>query len=153
MTYAEAMERFGIDRPDTRFGLELKTLDVSASPSDILRSAETVKGIAVPGGAAFARKRLDDLEAAAKQLGATGLVWVKLQADLPGGWNSNAKKLLDEATVAVRARRSRSEGRRPPPRRGREGGRSSTTSSATPPGPGSRARRSSSRRGATTSSG
>ena len=100
MTYAEAMERYGIDRPDTRFGLELGTLDLSASPSEILRSAEKVKGIAVPGGAAFARKRLDDLEVAAKQLGASGLVWVKLQADLPGGWNSNAKKLLDDATVA-----------------------------------------------------
>ncbi len=100
MTYAEAMERFGIDRPDTRFGLELRTLDVSSSPSEILRAAETVKGIAVPGGAAFARKRLDDLEVAAKQLGASGLVWVKLQADPPGGWNSNAKKMLDDATVA-----------------------------------------------------
>jgi aspartyl-tRNA synthetase len=101
MTHAEAMERFGIDRPDTRYGLELRTLDVSSSPSEILRAAERVKGIAVPGGAGFARKRLDDLEAAAKQLGASGLVWVKLQADLPGGWNSNAKKLLDDATVAA----------------------------------------------------
>jgi aspartyl-tRNA synthetase len=101
MTHAEAVDRYGIDRPDTRFGLELGRLDVSASPSEILRSAETVKGIAVPGGAAFARKRLDDLEASAKQLGASGLVWVKLQADLPGGWNSNAKKLLDDATVAA----------------------------------------------------
>lgn len=101
MTHAEAMDRYGIDRPDTRFGLELRTLDVSASPSEILRSAETVKGIAVPGGAAFARKRLDDLDASAKQLGASGLVWVKLQPDLPGGWNSNAKKLLDDATVGA----------------------------------------------------
>jgi aspartyl-tRNA synthetase len=101
MTHAEAMERFGIDRPDTRYGLELKSLDFASSPSDILRAAETVKGISVPGGAAFARKRLDDVEAAAKQLGASGLVWIKLQADLPGGWNSNAKKLLDEATVAA----------------------------------------------------
>ncbi len=101
MTYAEAVERFGIDRPDTRYGLELRTLDFSASPSEILRSAERVKGIAIPGGAAFARKRLDDLEVAAKQLGASGLVWVKLQADHPGGWNSNGKKLLDDATVAA----------------------------------------------------
>jgi len=100
MTHAEAMDRFGIDRPDTRFGLELRALDVSASPSEILRSAETVKGIAVPAGAAFSRKRLDELEAAAKQLGAAGLVWVKLQAEPPGSWGSNAKKMLDEATVA-----------------------------------------------------
>ncbi len=100
MTYAEAIERYGIDRPDTRFGLELATLDLSSSPSEILRKAETVKGFAVPGGAAFARKRLDDLEAAAKALGAGGLVWVKLQAAQSPGWNSNAKKLLDDATVA-----------------------------------------------------
>jgi aspartyl-tRNA synthetase len=98
MTYDEAMERFGIDRPDTRFGLELKTLDVSASSSDVLRSAETAKGFAVPGGAAFARKRLDDLEVAAKSLGAGGLVWIKFNPD--GTWNSNAKKLLDETTLA-----------------------------------------------------
>ncbi|HEV8268967.1 MAG TPA: aspartate--tRNA ligase, partial [Thermoanaerobaculia bacterium] len=97
MTYDEAMERFGIDRPDTRFGLELKTLDVSAVPGDVLRKAETVKGFAIPGGAAFARKRLDDLEVAAKSLGAGGLVWLKL--DPSGTWNSNAKKLLDDATV------------------------------------------------------
>ena len=101
ITHAEAMERFGIDRPDTRYGLELRTLDFSSSPSDILRAAERVKGIAVPGGAGFSRKRLDDLEVSAKQLGASGLVWIKLQADLPGGWNSNAKKLLDDATVAA----------------------------------------------------
>ena len=100
MTWAEATERFGIDRPDTRFGLELRTLDLSTSPAEVLRSAPRAKGIAVPGGAAFARKRLDYLETAAKTLGAGGLVWIKLQADLPGGFNSNAKKLLDEATLA-----------------------------------------------------
>ncbi|KAA0253598.1 MAG: aspartate--tRNA ligase [Acidobacteria bacterium] len=100
MTYAEAMERYGIDRPDTRFGLELATLDLSSSPSEILRAAEKVKGLAVPGGAAFARKRLDDLESAAKALGAGGLVWVKLASAQAPGWNSNAKKLLDDATVS-----------------------------------------------------
>ena len=121
MTYAEAMERFGIDRPDTRYGLELKTLDFSASPSEILRSAERVKGIAIPGGAAFARKRLDDLEVAAKQLGASGLVWVKLQADLPGGWNSNAQEAPRRRDGRRGARGARGRRRRPPPRRGREG--------------------------------
>ncbi|MEO6324917.1 MAG: aspartate--tRNA ligase [Thermoanaerobaculia bacterium] len=96
MTYDEAMERFGIDRPDTRFGLELETLDLSGAPSDVLRAAVCVKGLAVPGGAAFARKRLDDLELAAKSMGAGGLVWIKLN---PDGWNSNAKKMLDDATI------------------------------------------------------
>jgi aspartyl-tRNA synthetase len=55
-----------------------------------------VKGFAVPRGAAFARKRLDDLEVAAKSMGAGGLVWIKLNAD---GWNSNAKRMLDDATI------------------------------------------------------
>jgi aspartyl-tRNA synthetase len=99
MKYAEAMERYGIDRPDTRFGLELATLDASASPAEFLRAAPIVKGLAVPGGAAFARKRLDDLETTAKSLGAGGLIWIKLEASLPGGWNSNAKKLVNDATL------------------------------------------------------
>src|SRR5205085_3716693 len=72
--------------------------DVSSSTADVLRSAETVKAFGVPGGAAFARKRLDDLDAQAKSLGAGGLVWVKLNAD--GTFNSNAKKLVDDATLA-----------------------------------------------------
>ncbi|MCK6682592.1 MAG: aspartate--tRNA ligase [Thermoanaerobaculia bacterium] len=101
MKYAEAMERYGIDRPDTRFGLELSTLDASASPSEILKKAQIVKGFAVPGGAGFARKRLDDLEFQAKNLGAGGLIWIKLDASLPGGWNSNAKKVLNEETIAA----------------------------------------------------
>jgi aspartyl-tRNA synthetase len=100
MSYDEAMERYGVDRPDTRFGLELATLDVSMSPSDVLKTAETVKAFAVPGGSTFARKRLDDLEAAAKTLGAGGLIWIKTAPEAGGAWNSNAKKLLDEATLA-----------------------------------------------------
>ena len=99
MTYDEAMDRFGIDRPDTRFGLELRSVDLSAAPSEVWKKAEAVKGIAIPGGAAFARKRLDDLEVESKKLGAGGLVWVKLNPD--GGWNSNAKKLLDDASIGA----------------------------------------------------
>jgi len=100
MSYDEAMERYGVDRPDTRFGLELATLDVSMSPSEILRKAETVKGFAVPNGSAFPRKRLDELEAAAKALGAGGLIWIKTAAEAGASWNSNAKKMLDDATLA-----------------------------------------------------
>ena len=100
MSYDEAMERYGVDRPDIRFGLELATLDVSMSPSEILRKAETVKGFAVPNGAAFPRKRLDELEAAAKGLGAGGLIWIKTAAEAGAPWNSNAKKMLDDATIA-----------------------------------------------------
>ncbi len=99
MTYDEAMERYGIDRPDTRFGLLLATVPLPESAPEVFRKAGTVKGLRVPGGASFARSRLDAMEVVAKSFGAGGLVWIKLQAELPGGFNSNAKKLLDEAML------------------------------------------------------
>jgi len=122
MTHAEAMERFGVDRPDTRYrprAEDARSLHLAVGDPPGGRDGE---GDRRSGGAAFARKRLDDLEVSAKQLGASGLVWVKLQSDLPGGFNSNAKKLLDEATVAAGGRGALGEGRRPPPRRGGEEG-------------------------------
>ena len=71
----------------------------------------------------------------------SGLVWIKLQADLPGGWNSNAKKLLDDATVAAAREALAAGGRRPPPRRGGEDV-DRQRRPREPPRPGSRARRS-----------
>ena len=67
MTYDEAVERFGIDRPDTRFGLELKSLDdgLLVFPSKV----DAIKGLCVPGGASFSRARLDDLEKGARASG------------------------------------------------------------------------------------
>src|SRR5215208_1331991 len=84
MTYADAMERYGSDRPDTRYDLEI--FDASA----IFRSADfgitrsalekggRVRGIRVPGGGALSRKQLDEVEAAAKSAGALGLLRLKL---------------------------------------------------------------------------
>ncbi|MGH7620172.1 MAG: aspartate--tRNA ligase, partial [Gemmatimonadaceae bacterium] len=85
MTYAEAMERYGIDRPDTRYGLEL------FDASDVFRGAEfgitkaalekggRVRGIRVPGGAtSLSRKLQDEIEAEAKRAGALGLLRLKL---------------------------------------------------------------------------
>jgi aspartyl-tRNA synthetase len=83
MTYAEAMERYGSDRPDLRYGLEL------FDSSDVFRETEfaiaraalsrggRVRGLRVPGGAAFSRKQVDELEALAKSAGAAGLVRLK----------------------------------------------------------------------------
>jgi aspartyl-tRNA synthetase len=63
MTWQEAMDRFGIDRPDTRFGMEL--IDISEVAKSIafdpFRNAATVRAIVVPNGAAFSRKRIDEL--------------------------------------------------------------------------------------------
>ncbi len=95
MTYDEAMERYGIDRPDTRFGLELKRLDPGwlVFPSKV----DEVKGLCVPGGATFSRKRLDDLEKAARAGGAEWFIWVKLAE--AGAWNSNSKKIFSDGAV------------------------------------------------------
>jgi aspartyl-tRNA synthetase len=95
MTYDEAMERYGIDRPDTRFALELKSLDegLLVFPSKVVAA----KGICVPGGASFSRKRLDDLEKAARASGAEWFIWVKIAE--AGAWNSNSKKIFDDGAV------------------------------------------------------
>ncbi|HEX3068557.1 MAG TPA: aspartate--tRNA ligase [Thermoanaerobaculia bacterium] len=95
MRWQEAMDRFGIDRPDTRFGMEL--IDITAAARQLefvpFREAETVRAIVVPGGAALSRKRIDDLTEEAKKLGASGLVWIKFDAQR----GSSIKKFLDDA--------------------------------------------------------
>ena len=91
LTWQQAMDRFGIDRPDMRYGLEL--CDVSATVADadfaVFRDAIAaggcVKMIAVPGGASLSRKQLDGLTDAAKHLGAKGLAWLKLGGEAGAG--------------------------------------------------------------------
>src|SRR5688500_4334647 len=96
MTWQDAMDRYGIDKPDTRFGMEL--VDVTAIARSMafepFKAAQTVRAIVVPGGAAFSRKRIDDLTEEAKKFTATGLVWIKFNAER----GSSIKKFLDEAT-------------------------------------------------------
>jgi aspartyl-tRNA synthetase len=96
MGWQEAMDRFGIDRPDTRFGVELIDITAAAKQIDFaaFREAETVRAIVVPGGAALSRKRIDDLTEEAKKLGASGLVWIKFDAQR----GSSIKKFLDDAS-------------------------------------------------------
>jgi aspartyl-tRNA synthetase len=96
MTWQEAMDRYGIDRPDTRFGMELIDITSIARTIDFpaFRQAQTVRAIVVPGGAALSRKRLDDLAKEAKKLGAGGLVWVKFDAQR----GSSIKKFLNDAS-------------------------------------------------------
>ncbi len=83
MTYADAMERYGCDRPDLRYGLEIRdyTPAFRASESGIIQSALAsggrVRGIVVPGAASWSRKQVDELESIAKGAGAGGLVRLK----------------------------------------------------------------------------
>ncbi|HEX6099867.1 MAG TPA: aspartate--tRNA ligase [Thermoanaerobaculia bacterium] len=95
MTWQEAMDRFGIDRPDTRFGMELIDITDAAKTTafEPFKAAATVRAIVLPGGASFSRKRLDELTEDAKKLGATGLVWIKFDAQR----GSSIKKFLDDA--------------------------------------------------------
>jgi aspartyl-tRNA synthetase len=103
MPYADAVERYGIDRPDLRYGLEI------ADVSDVFRDTEfvvtkkalenggRVRGIRVPGGASLSRKQVDELEAAAKSAGAFGLLRIK---HVNGALDGPAAKFLAEGAAA-----------------------------------------------------
>jgi len=84
LTYAEAMERYGMDKPDLRFGLELKDLtDIAAQSSfAVFRSAidqgGRVRGICAPGCGNYSRHQLDELNKFVQSLGAGGLVTIAL---------------------------------------------------------------------------
>jgi aspartyl-tRNA synthetase len=105
MTYAEAMARFGSDKPDLRFGLELVDLtDLAAGTgfkvfADAAAAGGLVKAIRVPGpaGGAMSRKALDELTEVAKGFGAKGLAWAKVGAR-PADWQSPIAKFLADGT-------------------------------------------------------
>ncbi|MCD8797903.1 aspartate--tRNA ligase [Mammaliicoccus sciuri] len=104
MTYAEAMERYGIDKPDTRFGMELINLSELASKMDfkVFKSAVEnggeVKAIVVEDGAAdYSRKDIDQLQSFASIYGAKGLAWVKVTEK---GLNGPISKFFDEDITA-----------------------------------------------------
>jgi aspartyl-tRNA synthetase len=84
LTYRDAMERYGSDKPDRRFGLELLEVSDIAKQTDFkvfLQAVELggrVKGFAAPGMAGLSRKELDDLTNEAKLFGAKGLAWIKV---------------------------------------------------------------------------
>ncbi len=88
MTWDEAMERYGSDKPDTRFGFELKKLNDVVKGcdfkvfTDCLASGGDVRGICIDGGSEhFSRKDLDKMTDALKHYGAKGLVWIRNNAD------------------------------------------------------------------------
>lgn len=87
MTYQEAMDRFGIDKPDLRFGMEIKDLASVVANSgfkvfdEVIARGSIVRGLAVPTGGTFSRGQFDKLTDLAKKAGAKGLVWIKSEAD------------------------------------------------------------------------
>ncbi len=102
MSWLEAMERFGTDKPDIRFGMELVELtEVFAATEFRAFQAPCVKGIRVPGGAETSRNRLDEITDQCRSWGAKGLVWMKVTED---GLNSPvAKFLTDDEQSALAA--------------------------------------------------
>jgi aspartyl-tRNA synthetase len=109
LSWDEAMERFGHDAPDLRYGLELVDLTPIAGESDFrvfrgaVETAGRVRGIRVPGAAAkFSRKDLDDLTAIAVEGGAKGLVWLKVEAD--GSFSGPVAKNLASVAEALKAK-------------------------------------------------
>jgi len=108
MTYAEAMRRYGSDKPDTRFEMEL--CDISDVVKDCgftvfsgaVANGGSVRGITVPGGASMSRKEIDSLVEFVKTYGARGLAWYKNAA---GTVSSSFAKFLteDELTALVSA--------------------------------------------------
>jgi len=102
MCYAEAMDRFGTDRPDLRFGLELVDLGEALRETEfkvfrsVLEAGGAVRGINA-GRRELPRSELDGLISRAQELGAKGLVWAFREGD---GWRSPTAKFLSEAELA-----------------------------------------------------
>jgi len=100
MSYADAMERYGIDRPDMRYDLELFDASEAFRGSEFgvtnaaFAAGGRVRGIRVPGGASLSRKQVDEVEALAKSAGAGGLIRLKRGAS---GLEGSAAKFVTEA--------------------------------------------------------
>ncbi|HMA37434.1 MAG TPA: aspartate--tRNA ligase, partial [Chloroflexia bacterium] len=111
LTYADVLERYGSDKPDIRFGLEIHDLSTIVRDSefavfrDALQNGGAVRAIAAPGCAGYTRRELDELTEQARRAGARGLVWIALVSRTADGWQirSSAAKYLPPAVVAAMA--------------------------------------------------
>ena len=101
LTYAEAMRRYGSDKPDLRFGMELRDLSGALEGTTFAPFASTleaggeIKGIAVTGGASLSRKVLDELQEFIKRYGAGALAWIKLGDEI----SSSLLKALGQGNI------------------------------------------------------
>jgi aspartyl-tRNA synthetase len=102
LRWAEAMERFGIDKPDLRYGLELENwtahvaVDAAAFVHDGIAAGGSLRGIRVPAGAALSRKDIDALAVVAKANGLGGLLWAKRTE---AGWEGQGTKAFGATTM------------------------------------------------------
>ncbi len=103
LNYAEAMERYGSDKPDLRFGLELSDLSQAVAGAEFRIFAETlkaggaIKGLCLPEGATYSRSQLAELEKQAQALGAQGLLWAKFTEH---GMESPIAKFLTQPMIS-----------------------------------------------------
>jgi aspartyl-tRNA synthetase len=115
LTWKEAMDRFGSDKPDMRFGLELKDITPAAIATGLEifagepgKPEKVAKALMVPDGASWSRKTLDDLAEQAKKAGAKGLLWIKLEGSEVK--SPILKQLGDEKTRGLAAAAGAKEG-------------------------------------------
>ncbi|HTK37418.1 MAG TPA: aspartate--tRNA ligase, partial [Pyrinomonadaceae bacterium] len=112
MTHAEAMRRYGSDKPDLRFGMELHDLseglrDTEFAPfASVLSSKGEIKAIVVKGKADYSRKQLDELQEFVKRYGASALAWIKLGEQET---TSSLLKVLGESKIAKLASATNAE--------------------------------------------
>jgi aspartyl-tRNA synthetase len=99
LTYDEAMNRYGADKPETRFGMELRDVTEALKASsfqvfrDTLEGKGIIKAISVKGGSSFSRKEIDDLTHFVQNFGAKGLISAKVGAN---GWQSSIQKFITQ---------------------------------------------------------
>lgn len=102
LSHHEALDRFGSDKPDMRFGMELKDLGDVFAESELrvfqnaLASGGRIRGIAAPGCAGYSRKQIDDLTQLARRFGAGGLVSILVE---PTGYRSSIQRYLTQEQV------------------------------------------------------
>ena len=111
LSYAEALDRYGSDKPDLRFGLELIDLSQALAGAEFRIFTETInsggiiKGLVLPGGAKYSRSQLAELEKQAQALGAKGLLWAKftdqeIESPIAKFLNAQRVKALQQAAQA-----------------------------------------------------
>jgi aspartyl-tRNA synthetase len=104
LTHREAIAKYGLDKPDLRFGLELANVDAVFAATEFvvfksaIESGGSIVALRYPGGAALSRRDFDNLTEIAKQFGGKGMVWISLA---PDGMKSSAAKFLADADVAA----------------------------------------------------
>ncbi len=102
LAWGDAMERYGIDKPDLRYAFELRDLTPLIGPdaapflADARAAGGRLRGLVVPGGASFTRKDIDALTAVAREAKAGGLIWARRT---PAGWEGQGTKAVGAALL------------------------------------------------------